>query len=184
MSGLVDLYRRFGDWVLGVIPKLVAANAKSRDEIIDVVSGLAEELQAGLDLAVFYLRRAKRIDDTDDLRRHIDEAQGELLKYCGEFKICLGLRKLRDRFNRLLDPLPASISIGQKSEVQSLLTDMENDEVLIIHELRDIWPKLQTAAAGHEPIANTRSEIDNEIRSLRSRSKEIGEIANSIIDSM
>jgi len=182
--GIVQLFENFSKWALDAIPSLIKANATSRDEIIEVVSDLAAELQDGLNLASIYLRGARNIDNVGELGTYVAQAENALFKYHSEFKICKGLRKLRDRFNRIFDLLPHSITVGQRDEVNNLLREMELDERLIMDELRDLWPPLQQAATGNDPVAAVRSTINQQLQAVTAKRDKIGKIANKIIVSI
>lgn len=182
--GIIELFEKFMAWTVGVVPKLIKANAVSRDEIIDVISDLAAELQDGLNLLAIYLKGAKYIDDLPSLETYIGGAQNALFKYHSEFKICRGLRKLKDRFKRAFDAVPASVSVGQKQEVEDLLNEMEIDERLIMDELRDLWPRLQKVSSQDDAVTAIRTVIDRELDAIAKKQKMIGEIARKIIDSI
>ena len=180
MEPISKLFSRFRDTVVKVIPKLIQANAASRDELIDVVSDLAGELQEGLGLAATYIRGARHLDSPEDLTKHFLQAEQALYRYHSEFKICKGLRKLRDRFNRMFDALPYSLEIGTRQQIEGLLFELERDENMILEEFKDFWPRIQaTIAAG--PIDVAKAAIDAEVSEVKRKSDHIGEIAREIL---
>jgi hypothetical protein len=179
---LTELFQQFKKCSVDIIPNTIRANAASRDEMIDVISDLAAELQEGLDLVSIYLRGAKNIDDANELRQHLQKAQSDLLRFHSEFKICRGLRKIHDRFNRLFDSLPYSIDLGQRQEIESLLYDLQQDERLVIEEFGSLWHQCYTAL-GSKSIEDIHRMIDDELTKTAEKKRRIGEIARNILQS-
>ena len=179
---LTELFQQFKQCSVDIIPNMIRANATSRDEMIDVISDLAAELQEGLDLVSIYLRGAKNIDDANELRQHLQKAQSDLLRFHSEFKICRGLRKIRDRFHRLFDSLPYSINLGQRQEIESLLYDLQQDERLVIEEFSSLWHQCYTAL-GSKSIEDIHQMIDDELAKTAEKKRRIGEIARNILQS-
>ncbi len=61
-----------------LIPKLIAANAASRDDLIQIVSELAGEVQEGLSLVATYIRGAAYLETKEEIGKHFFDAETKL----------------------------------------------------------------------------------------------------------
>lgn len=184
-TGVVSLYDKLVGWTIGIVPTLVKSNRALRTEIRDIVGSIADELERGIDLVILYLKGAKNITNKAEFRKYLVSGREKLFELHSEFKICRGLRELRDRFKQWFDPTKHAISWGNQKEVIGLIREMEVDERLIIDELGDFWPKLDKAIQGLNR-SNDKWKllrlIDEEIESLEVKKKKIKRTARQVID--
>jgi hypothetical protein len=95
MYKVTQIFPDLRNVLVTLIPKLLAANAASRDELIQIVSELAAEVQEGLSLVATYIRGAAYLETKEEVGKHFFEAEKTLYRYHSEFKICQGPQRTR-----------------------------------------------------------------------------------------
>ncbi len=178
---VIELFGRFLGLVKDAVPGMVKANGDARNEIITVVSNLAAELQEGMALVALYLRGTRRIESLPEACDHLLACEEKLIKYHSEFKICLGLRMLGDRFHRLLDTLPAAVQMGKRGEIDALLYELGKSEALIIHEFSTLWSRIDDTVKSATTVEDLHPLIDAEVAHAERMSRDIGEKARQIL---
>jgi hypothetical protein len=166
----------------GTLATLIKANGDARNEFIAVVSSLAAELEEGLTLVEIYLRGARHIQTLPEASQYLLSAQEKLLKFHSEFKICLGLRTLRDRLNRLFDALPAAVELGQKQEIDRLLYELGKDERMVLDEFQMLWTRVSNAVNSAQSVPDLFPLIDAEVAHARQVKKVIADSAREALD--
>ncbi len=80
----------------------------------------------------------------------------------------------------MFDSLPHAISIGERQEIESLLSELQLDESMIMEEFGALWPRLhetiQTRSAGEAKEA-----IRSELAAIEEKKKRIGRLATEIL---
>jgi len=166
--------------LIPLIPKLLAANAASRDELIQVVSELAAEVQEGLSLVATYIRGAAYLETKEEIGKHFFEAETKLYRYHSEFKICQGIRRVRDRFTRMFDALPRSVEIGERQQIEMLLSELQLDESMILEEFGAFWPRVHELLQAR-PLTEAKAAIQAELTTINQKKQLIGTVANEIL---
>jgi hypothetical protein len=177
-----NLFSEFCKLLLKVIPNLPQLNSTARNEFIDTISDLATELQEGLSLVEIYLKGIRYLDDPEEIQMQLSKTQEKLLKYYSEFKICKGLRKLRDRFDRLFDALPMAIKIGSKEEIETLLYELSKDERMIIDEFSSLWNRVSYSPVNPHALPELHKILDEEIRHAKETRLKLSDRARELLD--
>jgi hypothetical protein len=120
-----------------------SANATSRQEIIDVVGILSDELDRALSITVSYLVGAKYSIDDNELSRYLADVDGTLMRSYHEHHICAALYHLADRFKQIFDPTKFSVDISNFNEIPRLISELQNGEQVVLDDLQDIAGKLR-----------------------------------------
>jgi hypothetical protein len=162
--------------------KLVKANGDARNEFITVISSLAAELEEGLTLVEIYLRGARHIETLPEASQYLLSAREKLRTFHSEFKICLGLRTLRDRLHRLFDALPASVDLGKKQEIDRLLYELSKDERMVFDEFDSLWTRVHNAVNSARSVQDLHPLIDDEVAHARRVKKAIADSAREVLD--
>lgn len=182
MYTVTDLFVKLNNSLVSVIPKLIDANAASRNELVEVVSALAAEVQEGLGLVETYIRGALYLDTQQDLGRHFFEVEKSLYRYHSEFKICRGLRQIRDRFGRMFDAMPHSIALGERKQIELALSELQLEESMILEEFGNLWPRLHDVIQTRS-VTDAKEFIKSELAEVDERKRRIGELAKGILNS-
>ena len=119
------------------------ANASSRQEIIDVVGKLSDELDRALSITDSYLVGAKYSIDDNELSRYLADVDGTLMRSYHEHHICAALYHLADKFNQIFDPTRFAVDISNFNEIPRLIGELQNGEQVILDDLQDISVNLR-----------------------------------------
>ena len=180
MYKVTEIVPNLAKTLISVIPKLIAANAASRDELIRAVSDMTAEVQEGLGLVATYIRGASYLDSKEDIGKHFFEAEKTLYRYHSEFKICQGVRQIRDRFTRMFDAMPRAVQLGERQQVEMLLSELQLDESMILEEFGEFWPRIHAIIQTKE-LADVQVAIRSELATIQHKKKLIGDVANEIL---
>ncbi|MDM0011981.1 hypothetical protein QTH87_05950 [Variovorax sp. J22P168] len=183
MYKVTDIFSELASLLVPLLGKAVDANAASRDEIVTVISDMASEVEEGLGLVATYIRGAAYLDSKQEIGKHFFEAEKTLYRYHSEFKICKGLRLLRDRFSRMFDAMPHSVQIGERKRIETLLSELQLDESLIVEEFGDFWRRIH-AALEAQPLDEVKALIRAELESVQDKKRRIQESARTILQAV
>jgi hypothetical protein len=183
----INVFRRFADWLIVAIPKLISKNKELREEIRSVIGELVDELAGGLELVAHRLKAARRISDTSALTSYLSESRQKLYQSFSEFRVCEDIRNLEDRFNQIFDPTRTAVELGHASEVRTLISNLENHERLIFDMIDSTFTAIDSAVTS-PATAQDRNLLDklihDAIADCDRKRDEIKAIARQIIDSM
>ena len=182
MYKVTEILPSLRNLLVPVIPKLLATNATSRDELIEVVSEMTTEVQEGLALVATYIRGAAYLETKEEIGKHFFEAEKTLYRYHSEFKLCQGIRKIRDRFTRMFDAMPYSIELGERQKIESLFSELQLDENMILEEFGQFWPRIHDVLQTRS-IADAKAAIQAELIDIDRKKKLIGDTAHEILRS-
>ena len=179
----MPLITNFGDFVeiVLVLPKLAKLNRDNRKILRDAVGTVADELQRGLGLVKLRIEGAKVIARSADrsarknLQQYMLETEAKLFEAFSAFKICQGLRDVRDRVKSPFDSLAGAIAIQHIGRVKAVMLELESDERMIIDEAGPLLNSLSVAAKG--PLDQFGTEADKVIRQLERRASKIKTLA-------
>jgi len=179
MSIITDL-QRLVESLISLGPKMVSSNRDLRAELRSCIGDTADELSSGIQLMQLRLLAASKIVTERELRLYLQESPANIFGAFREFRVCMSLRNVQDRLNRLFDPLRASIELGQLDEVKRLLHTLEDHERIVFNLVPDLWSRIEMKI----PIGSTnpwssgaRMELDGALNDLAIMRKEITEIA-------
>jgi hypothetical protein len=159
---------------------LIAANAAARGDLIQAVSEMTAEVQEGLGLVATYIRGASYLDSKEEIGKHFFEAEKTLYRYHSEFKICRGVRQVSDRFKRMFDAMPKSVQVGERQQVEMLLSELQLDESMILEEFGAFWPRMHDVIQTKE-LPDVKAAIRAELANIEHKKKLIGDAANEIL---
>ncbi|MFN6538309.1 MAG: hypothetical protein RM021_018440 [Nostoc sp. EkiNYC01] len=185
--GIVELFIEFAKWAKDALPKIVQKNQELRDEIRKVVNTIAQELHDGLELVELRIKGGRYIKDPERLQEYLLSSREKMIKDFSEFKICAGIRDLRDRFDRVFDPIRFAVELENVNAVKELLYELEKDERLIMDETGELWWKLDEAAQSvgtaeeREALYNL---INEQVKLLHQKKANVTATARSIIDTL
>lgn len=150
--GILETFKELVKFV-AFIPNLVKINQEARQRIRDAVGTVADELIRGLSLVESRIAGGKVLARSHEnganasLQAYMAETNGKLYDAFAEFKICRGLREIRDDFARPFAVARAAVKIGNINKIDELLSLLEQDERLIGNEVGPLIHNLTEAAA-------------------------------------
>lgn len=176
-----------------------ASNLQTREkeELIQIVGGLADELNRSLTLFTVYLDGI-RINPDDRLAGYLRTGRGRVLQSFREFEICGDLYSLHSRFGSLLDPATLSVNVANIGSIGKLIQDLASGERFIYgaldHDfstLEGFASRMESALGQTEPgeqLRTLRSElnqtVDTMVETLRSQQREIRGNARALVDAI
>ena len=180
MYKVTEIIPNLAKSLVSVIPKLIAANAASRADLIKAVTDMTSEVQEGLGLVATYIRGARYLASKEEIGKHFFEAEKTLYRYHSEFKICQGVREISDRFKRMFDAMPRSVQLGERQEVESLLFELQLDESMILEEFGAFWPHVHSIVQT-KGLADVKEAIQSELAGIEEKKKLIGDAAKEVL---
>jgi hypothetical protein len=136
-----------------------SANAASRQEIIDVVGKLSDELDRALSLTDSYLIGAKYSIDDNELSRYLADVDGTLMRSYHEHHVCAALYHLADKFGQIFDPTKFSVDITNFKEIPRLIDELQNGEQVVLDDLQEIVSKLRNYSCDLHAGTTSRNNI-------------------------
>ncbi|MDO6712971.1 hypothetical protein Q4567_19710 [Aliiglaciecola sp. 2_MG-2023] len=147
-----------------------SANATSRQEIIDVVGSLSDELDRALSLTDSYLIGAKFSVDDNELARYLADVDGTLMRSYHEHHVCAALYHLADKFDQIFDPTRFSVDITSYKEIPRLIDELKNGEQVVLDDLQEIAIKLRDYSNELHSGSTSRDDI---LKAIEYHRKEI-----------
>jgi len=172
----------FKKWALKALPKAISKNRELREEIRGIVGDLADDLMNGLSIVVMRLRAARRIGDDKEFLNYLSESEQQIFTSFSEFRVCADLRNLEDRFNRFFDPARTAVEIGNISEVNNLISSLEDYERIVFDMVQSPWGEITNAVNQNESREVIQKLIDNAVKECEDKRTEVRDIAREIID--
>jgi hypothetical protein len=76
--------------------------------------------------------------------------------------------------------LPHSIEIGERTNIENLLSELQLDESMILEEFGEFWPRVHTVLQT-QSLEEAKSAIQAELTSIEERKRLVGKIAHEIL---
>jgi hypothetical protein len=185
MKLLSDITKTLSNFVAA----LPAKNTANRKEIREVVLSVQTEMERAIELSILYIDGATRIKPKNEFLQHLREAPTRLMDSYNEFKICVGLYGLADKFSQVFSTVRGSIHLTEIQNVEQLIRSLARGERIVMDGLRDITQTLADEARLIESLGDleydeSRKQVDvrisfevetlrDELKLFRKRVKEI-----------
>lgn len=171
--------------------------SREKEELIQIVGGLADEINRSLTLFTVYLDGIK-INPDDRIAGYLRTGRGRVLQSFREFDVCGDLYSLRSRFGSLLDPATLSVNVAHIQSIGDLIQNLAGGERILHDALDDCFAELdgfagriEMALAQPDPSAalpTIRSELADRVVTmaelLRQRQRQIKETARALVDAI
>lgn len=152
-------FKAFIDAAKSIVKIGHSTNAAARQEIINVVGELGDELDRAFSITDSYLVGAKFSIDDAELSRYLADVDGKLMGSYYEHHICAGLYHLADKFQQAFDPAKFSVSISGFREIPTLINELKDGEQVILDDMQDIANKLRNYSSDLMSGAMTREQV-------------------------
>lgn len=176
-----------------------ASNLQTREkeELIEIVVGLADELNRSLTLFTVYLDGI-RIHSDDQIAGYLRSGRGRVMQSFRELDVCGDLYSLRSRFGSLLDPATLSVNMANIGSIGELIQDLAGGE-RVIHdgldacfgELDGFASRIESVLGQPEPaeqLRTLRSELNQRVdamaETLRRQQRQIKDDARALVDAI
>ena len=80
----------------------------------------------------------------------------------------------------MFDALPRSVEFGEKNQIESLLSELQLDESMVLEEFGEFWPRIHHALQT-QPIEDAKAIIQAELTNIEEKKRQIGNIAFEIL---
>ncbi len=80
----------------------------------------------------------------------------------------------------MFDALPRSVELGEKQQVEMLLSELQLDESMILEEFGAFWPRVHEILQTR-PLAEAKVAIQAELTSINEKKQLIGNVASEIL---
>ncbi|GGW74942.1 hypothetical protein [Alteromonas halophila] len=166
------------DALSDLVVTLPKAQQYNRQELVDFTVSVQAEIERAIELAILYIDGTKRIGSEQELILHLQGASSGLMNVYNEFKVCVGLSGLADRFEQIFSSTHDAAIVGEVKEVNALFRDLANGESLVIDGLRGINKKMyaygcELSVLSDEAFAAKRTEVverlELEVQSMRAQ---------------